>query len=237
MQVSNMITSPHSILTILVLSMFTGVAACGSDDTPPSGSSPSGGSSSTSAGGPNSSSGSSPSGTLGGTLGGKAFVFKSGFFFKNQDGTLEVNFSDKEGACDDAKESKLTLGQTLVQLSKLGVRTGTTTFGGVTNGVTVGPAAVGDVTSPDDWKYARVIDSCPAGTPVADAVVIDGQRVAIAVAAGRVKDIDKKLTLTALSDTAVEGTMDLKFDDGSTLAGSFKVASCSKSLETPLVCR
>ena len=221
------------LFATVALSLVGIVAACSSDADSPAGStsSSSGGSSGSTSSGSTSSgstSGSTSSGStsgstsgsvtspLAGTINGKPFVFKSGFFFKNEDSTIDLIFTDKDGACTDAKETKIQAGETLVQFF---------TLGKASDGSQ--PAEVGTVTS-EDMKYAAIASTCATGGSV--------EKPENVAKAGRVTG-NKTINLTALTDTNVEGSLDLAFDDGSTLAGTFKLASCEVSVPDGLTCR
>ncbi len=164
--------------------------------------------------GTNPRSGSSSSGASGtgpsasgptGEVGGQPFTFKSGYFTIN-DGThdtgakglIDVVLSTADAVCDAAMQQKLHGGETLVQLYGL-----------------EGTAPGAYVAVHDEIKYGRIKPTCPSGAPLE----------ANADSAGRIQS--SAVTLSRVDAALVEGTIDLTFDDGSKLAGSFSVPSCT----------
>lgn len=134
---------------------------------------------------------------------------KSGFAFKNADGTVDLVLSSLDGACDSAKGAKVHAGETLVQLFAL---TGT---------------APGAFTSANkDVKYATVAATCASGTPVSAGGAVS--------ASGRATT--STVTISSLTASGAQGTLDLVFDDGSKASGSFDVPTCTATTFENAVC-
>lgn len=161
-----------------------------------------------SGGSSSSSSSSGGGGTASGTVGGKSFAIASGIGHVGKDGALDLILSDAPGLCDAIQAQKFAAGTTIVQAYNL---TG---------------KAPGEFKSSDaDVKYATVSATCPSGQPIGE------QNVA---KAGRAKTAT--INVTSLGDATVEGSIDVTFDDGSSVSGSFSVPTCPQSEAEKATC-
>jgi len=146
----------------------------------------------------------------------KVFTPKSSFFFKHPDGTIDLIFSDQDGACNDAKAGKLGANETIVQLYDLGANGGTA------------PADVGAAASRDQQaKYATVTASCPSNQPVGDSSNIAKFGDAFSV------DIEIK----TIDDATVTGHATLQFDGGLKFDADFSSPACTVAQPEHLTCR
>jgi hypothetical protein len=159
-------------------------------------------------GGSSSSSSSGGGGSAAGTVGGKSFAIASGIGHLDKDGSLDLILSDAPGLCDAIQAQKFAPGTTIVQAYGL-----------------VGKAPGAFKSDHEDVKYATVSPTCPSGQPIGE------QNVA---KAGRAKTTT--IEVTTLGDTSVEGTIDVTFDDGSSVSGSFSVPMCSQSQAEKATC-
>jgi hypothetical protein len=132
---------------------------------------------------------------------------KSGFAFKDPAGEIDLVFSDQDGICDSVKAAKLHAGEMLVQSYSL----------------IMGPAP-GEYTS-DDIKFAVVSTACPSGTPVGQTYI---------AASGRATS--SAITISAISDSNVTGTVSIQFEQNSSIQGSFDVPTCSATTPESSVC-
>src|SRR5262249_5033303 len=146
-------------------------------------------------------------GTFSGTIGGKPFTMQSGLAHSDGAGSIDLVLSSQAGVCQSASAGKLHAGEMLVGLYGL---TGT---------------APGTYTSANnDIKFASMQSTCASGTPVESAVDKSG-RVTTST-----------ITLQAVTSSDVQGTLDLKFDDGSAASGTFDVPTCASTLSEGYVC-
>lgn len=143
-----------------------------------------------------------------GTVNGTSFAAASGFFFVDDTGKLDLIFSDKFGICDSAKQSKIHAGETMVQLY---------TLAGTAPGVFT--SANGDV------KYATVKPTCASDAPLGDSEVAAASRATTST-----------VTLSVVTSTKVEGTLDITFEDGSKVSGGFSVSACSVTIPESSTC-
>jgi hypothetical protein len=159
--------------------------------------------SSSSSGGPG---GPSGTGSLTGTVGGKAFTFQSGLAYVDKQGAVDILVSDGAGLCSSVTSQKFHAGETLVQVYNLKGK------------------VPGAFTSDGDVKYASVNGSCASGQSVEGSVS----------AKGRVTKSD--FSITKMTATEVEGTLNITFDEGSTISGSFSLPICSTSEAEKATC-
>jgi hypothetical protein len=155
-----------------------------------------------------------------GTIGGKPFTAKSGFFVM-KNGKVTLEFSNFEGLCADVTAAKLRANTQLIQFYFLE----TPGDGGATDQVGNGKAALGPVLS-SDMKYAA-FGSCTSGEALQENVI---------VGTGRAEKTSTSITLTALGADKVAGTLDVTFDDGSKIRGSFSVPACSAQTKEESTC-
>jgi hypothetical protein len=146
-----------------------------------------------------------------GTLNKKPFTAQSGFAHVDGVGQLTLEFSNAPDRCGDAKAAKFHSNAQFIGFYRLA----TPADGGLPDDQ---KAAVGPVIS-DDMKYAE-LGTCTSGAPVGEKDT---------VATGRAEK--STVTLTTLASDKVEGTLDVTFDDGSHISGTFSVPTCSG--ETP----
>jgi hypothetical protein len=192
----------------LVLSALALVAACSSSESASAGSS-SGSDTADASGTSNTSDGSAPAGnTVAGTIGGKAFTIKSGFGYVDKDGALDLVLSSEDGLCDSVKQSKIHPGEMLVQLYTL-----------------KGTAPGAFVPEHNDVKYATVASTCPSGEPLGQANVEKAARAT-----------STTVTIAALTATAVDGTVSITFEDGSSVSGDFNLPTCSSTTPESSIC-
>lgn len=143
-----------------------------------------------------------------GVINGKAFAATSGFFFVDPGGKIDLIISDKSGICDSVKQSKIHPGETMVQLYGL-------------NGT-----APGAFTSEnDDIKYATIKATCASNQPVGDAEVDAASRATTST-----------VTISTSTATKLEGTLNLTFEDGSSVSGSFSLGSCTSTVPETSAC-
>jgi hypothetical protein len=76
-------------------------------------------------------------------------------------------------------------------------------------------------------KYAE-LGPCTSGAPIGDKD---------SVANGRAEKSASTITLTTLASDKVEGTLDVTFDDGSHISGTFSVPTCSSETPETSYCR
>lgn len=147
-----------------------------------------------------------------GTLAGKPFEAKSGFARVDGDGTVSLLFSSDDDLCAAAGAMRLRPGESLVQIYGL-------------KGTAPGPFTTA---SPlPDIKYVAIASGCPTGAhPVPDHVA----------GSGRAEAMPPKVTLTVLDPSSAAGTIDITFDDGSRIAGSFAVPRCGSVLTELVTC-
>lgn len=145
-------------------------------------------------------SGASGSGQITGTVGGKAFAFRSGLAHVDKQGAVDLILSDAAALCDSVTQMKFHAGETIVQAYGL---TGTV------------PGKF--VPKNGDTKYASVASTCAAGQSVEGKIDKRGDATA------------SEFTISSLSATAVAGTFTMTFDDGSSLSGSFDLPVCAQS--------
>jgi hypothetical protein len=135
---------------------------------------------------------------------------KSGFAFVDSSagGSLDLVLSDVDALCDSVTQKKIHAGETIVQLYTLkGTAPGTYTA------------------ENNDIKYATVSPSCPSGQPLGETNV---------AGAGRIQT--SAITVSSLTATVAEGTLDLTFTDGSKVSGTFSVPICGSTLPESSVC-
>jgi hypothetical protein len=201
-----------------------GLAACSDDSTSNASSSSSSGSVSSASsgsssgstsgdgGGADASSSSNSGGPAGnapsGTVGGAAFVAKSGFWHENTDGSIDLVFSNQADVCQATKDQKLRGGESLLQFFAL-------------KGTAPGPLTP---SLEEDLKYASIKATCTSGQPIGKDDVEKSSRAQTF-----------SFTLSAKSAN-VSGTLDVKFEDGSTVAGSFDVPACDAEIGDDLTC-
>lgn len=120
---------------------------------------------------------------------------------------MEIVVSSMPGTCDSATQKNFTGGEILVQIYGL---MGT---------------APGDLTS-TEVKYAAIKQTCASGASVEANV-------------DKASDVKGTTTvkITAKTDKQVEGSMDLKFEDGSFLKGTFKVPTCANEIPDGATCK
>ena len=120
---------------------------------------------------------------------------------------MEIIVSSMPATCDSAKQKVFTGGEIIVQVYGL---MGT---------------APGDLTS-TEVKYAAIKLMCASGASVEANVE-------------KASDVKGSTTvkITAKSDTQVEGSMDVKFEDGSFLKGTFKVPTCASEIPEGATCK
>jgi hypothetical protein len=144
-----------------------------------------------------------------GTMGGMPFKLGSGFFRLDGVKGISLILSDMGGACDAATTGHIRAGGVVFQAYNL-------------QGTTPGPL----LSSHFDVKYARVASACPVGAAVSPSWVSNF---------GDALENKTLITITKLSATWAEGTVDITFDDGSTLKGTFAVPACPAALG--LICQ
>lgn len=120
---------------------------------------------------------------------------------------MEIIVSSMPATCDSATQKKFTGGEAIVQVYGL---MGT---------------APDDLTS-SEVKYVTIKQSCASGAPL-DANIDK---------ASRVKGTST-VKITAKSAAQVEGSMDVTFEDGSFLKGTFKVPSCASEMPEGASCK
>jgi hypothetical protein len=145
--------------------------------------------------------GSSGTGSFTGTIGGKAFTFRSAYASVHS-GKVDLIFSDFDGLCESIGRSRIHAGESLVQAYGL--------QGTAPGKFTGGPDGF-------DVKYATVASTCTAGQRVEQSV--DKHSDASAS--------DADITLSSLTATNVEGDVTLTFKDGSSISGHFFVPTCA----------
>jgi hypothetical protein len=126
-----------------------------------------------------------------------------------------VGFTDYAGACDVLSRTQLC-----------GTRESSATVIGVALSGQVGGGAIGPA-GPGTYPF---LANPPTGAFLASA----GDAAEVGVACGVVTELDMsggRIVLTAVSDTAVAGSLDLRFDDGSVFQHSFDVAVCPLTLD------
>lgn len=134
-----------------------------------------------------------------GTLNGTPFAARSGFFFVDTDGTVALVLSDKPAICASSVQAKLHPNETLVQA--YGLR----------------GAAPGRFTSEfNDVKYARVRPTCAAGQPVGDDQIAAASRARTST-----------IAIATWTASALAGTLDVRFADGSSVNGRFELGACA----------
>lgn len=132
-----------------------------------------------------------------GTLGGKSFTIKSGIAnVGSVDGKLDLVFADYADLCTKLTAEKIPAGATIVQLYNLSGK------------------APGEFTASADTKYATLLPACPSGSSVNDYV------------AGASRATTTKITVDSLTATKATGEVQMTFEDGSTIEGSFDVPIC-----------
>lgn len=130
-----------------------------------------------------------------------------GHFHTTSQGAIEIIVSSMPATCDSAKQQKFTAGEAIVQVYGL-----------------MG-SAPGDLTS-GEVKYATIKQNCASGAPIEGNV----ERASSVKGTTTVK-------VTAKSATQLEGSMDLTFEDGSFLKGTFKVPSCANEMPEGATCK
>ena len=156
-----------------------------------------------SSGGSSSSSDSSGTGSFTGTLGGEAFVLRSGVGHVDaKDGSLDLILSDAANLCDSIAAKKFHVGETLVQAYHL---TGTA------------PGVFTSKPGNEDIKYASVRTTCTLGQAVESNIDKKGEAT------------KAEFTISRLTATEVEGKVTATFDDGSSVTGTFTVPICAAS--------
>jgi hypothetical protein len=144
----------------------------------------------------------------------KVFTPKSSFFFKHDDGTIDLLLSDQDNACNDAKAAKLGANETLVQLYSLGANGGTAA------------AAVGAVAARNqDTKYATVGPSCPSGQPANNFISKGGEAISV------------DIQINTIDDATVTGHATVEFDSGLKLDADFSSPVCTSTEPENLTCR
>jgi hypothetical protein len=137
---------------------------------------------------------------------GGKFVLNSGYGHMNNDGSIDVILSDLAGACASAVANRVHAGETFLQAYGL---KGT---------------APGVFTSSQVVKYATIDPLCPPDQRASFSAVKSGRATV------------SKVNLSKVTAATVEGEMSATFDDGSSVAGTFTVPTCSSVLSEVALC-
>ena len=147
------------------------------------------------------------------TLGGKTFTIASGL--ATIDTTLSIVLSDKAGLCDAVTAGKLRAGETLLQAYELtGNGTGNYT-----------------VSKEQPVKYARLKSGCTGGPDVEDNTDVSSR-----AETANTEEPTATVTITAITDHDVSGTLTATFLDGSTSNLSFTVPICASGPPEDAMC-
>lgn len=156
---------------------------------------------------PEAGAGSGASGTVRGTIGGRAFVPTSAFAHAGLGyvhgevdvPAIDLIFSSASDACSTVKKDQYEPGETYVQIFNVRAELGTDTA--------------------SDAKYAVVDTSCASGTELQEG---DGL-----ASHSQVAEAGAKVTFTRIDAERVEGTVTMSFVDLSSFEGTFSLVPCA----------